>query len=418
MDISDVFTAGGVPSITYNSRENLGLEKKLGRQLKVKGKLISITGPTKIGKTVLWKKVISEDQHIFIPGGYINQKDDIWNQILQSLNLTSKWSEEESIGEETKYADSYHGDVQTSILGLLKVKGGVKDTYTEGANKVTKTARSFEISPLKKSIEELMEKDIPLIIDDFHYIDKEIQTSIIRALKEPIAQGLKLIILSVPHRDHDTIKVENEMTGRVYQIRVAPWTSEELLSISQKGFQALNLICPDEIINIFIRESYKSPHLMQEFCYHLCLENNIEVKQDIPTQLHVPLDYEYFFREIVETSTSKVIYEKLVSGPPSRERKERYFKNGSEGDIYQAVMIALSELLDLTPITTDDIRRKLQDILEPRSVPQKNQISNVLSQMTKIAKDDIEGEPAIDYQDESIFIVDPFFSFYLKWCEK
>ncbi|EFZ1984509.1 ATP-binding protein, partial [Shigella flexneri] len=71
MKISEVFTAGGVPNITYNSRENLELEDNLTMDLDIQGKIISITGPTKIGKTTLCKKVISMDNLILISGGAI-----------------------------------------------------------------------------------------------------------------------------------------------------------------------------------------------------------------------------------------------------------------------------------------------------------------------------------------------------------
>lgn len=56
MKISEVFTAGGVPSITYNARSEYRLEENLVLDLEIEGKILSITGPTKIGKSTLCKK--------------------------------------------------------------------------------------------------------------------------------------------------------------------------------------------------------------------------------------------------------------------------------------------------------------------------------------------------------------------------
>jgi len=422
LEVFDVFTAGGMPSITYNARTNLGLVKRLSQRLGMKGKVLSITGPTKIGKTVLWKKVIPEDKRVHILGGSIRKEEDIWESILSKLNGYAKWTEEHSEEEEKKKADAVNAGVDGTIMGVIKMRAGYTNTSTTGEKQTTKTAISYSVPPMHIALYLLTNNDLILIIDDFHYIDKEVQANVIRALKDPIAEGLKLIISSVPHRDHDALKAEKEMTGRVYQLKVPAWDVSDLREIAEKGFIALNLKCAPEIIDTFITESYQSPHLMQEFCLALCLENDITVKQDSLVDLNAPSDYEAFFEEIVDTSTSKVIYEKLVAGPPStqRDRMIRQFKNGSEGDIYVAVMHALAELLHLDSISPDVIKTQLQTILEARHVPELHLIKNTLNQMSLIAKEYVEdtSEPPIDYKDELLHMVDPFFSFYLKWCEK
>jgi hypothetical protein len=63
----------------------------------------------------------------------------------------------------------------------------------------------------------LIKNGIPLLIDDFHYIDRTIQLAIVRALKGGVLEGLKVILLAVPHRSYDAIEVENEMTGRYFK---------------------------------------------------------------------------------------------------------------------------------------------------------------------------------------------------------
>lgn len=255
------------------------------------------------------------------------------------------------------------------------------------------------------------------MIDDFHYCDPDIQTEIIRALKEPIGSGLRVILCSVPHRGVDSIKVEKEMEGRVIQLSIEPWERDELYEISKKGFNALDIECPDSVIQNFISESYKSPHLMQDFCYWLCRVNKIREKQPFKQQLPEDVDFEDFYLRLVKDHASKDLYDKLVAGPP-RDRKQREFQNGSEGDIYYAVMIALSYLTHETEITVDTVREKLKEILVPSSMPNKTQVNQVLQKMSDLAKDHTNREPAIDFQGDRVYIVDPFFSFYLKWSEK
>lgn len=416
--IREVFTAGGIPDVTYNDRSNLELESKLLEALALGSRVISITGPTKIGKTVLWKKAIPVDKRVFVPGGIIREEEDIWNHILTKLEHHLSWTEEQTSEEESKQADALSGGVQGSLFGVAKLKTDLKNTTTKGKKQISKISKSFSVSPIDTAIELLKNNNLTLVVDDFHYIDRNIQSNFIRAIKDPITTGLDVIICAVPHRDHDALKAEPEMTGRVFQLPIKPWEQHELREIAEKGFNALNLTCSSNIIDTFIKESYKSPHLMQEFCAQLCVKNRIFEEQTSPTTLQPPTSYQTFFEGIVNSSNSKEIYETLLEGPSNSDRKMRQFQNGSEGDIYLAIMHALAELLGLDTITPDLIRGKLREILEPTSVPTLHQVKGTLKKMAELAKDSVPGEPPVDYQDNLLHVVDPFFSFYLKWCDK
>lgn len=52
-----------------------------------------------------------------------------------------------------------------------------------------------------------------LVIDDFHYIPQDVQLSIVRGLKDLVFDGVGVILLAVPHRAYDVVRVEKEMTG-------------------------------------------------------------------------------------------------------------------------------------------------------------------------------------------------------------
>lgn len=412
LNTEDVFTAGGLPSITYFSRDNFRLENKLKRSLKMNGKMISITGPTKSGKSVLCNKVIPPENSVWIMGGQINEEDDLWNIITSKLQIAIGRSDEEA-SENGKKSSIQAKGTFNALLG----KASIGSSNDRSSKTGTKTTDVYTFDKKQITIDFLIEKSIPLLIDDFHYIDRSLQLSIVRALKGGVLEGLKVILLAVPHRSYDAIEVENEMTGRLFQIKISPWEEQELLEIAKKGFEALNLNFPEEIVDCFAREAFGSPHLMQEFCLLLCYENDIYYRQDIKNSITTIPNYGEFFEEIVSTSTSNVIFEKLAMGPNRGDRKERNFKSGRQGDIYESILAALGGLQETSRVTPEDIRQKLVEILEPKSVPLKHQITNVLKQMDRIAKNDIEGEPAIDFKDDILHIVDPFFMFYIRWVQ-
>jgi hypothetical protein len=141
-------------------------------------------------------------------------------------------------------------DAETSERDAHEVSGGValagtgvKGTFqTEtGTTKSTGTVTVRTHSPVGAARKELVDERVPLVIDDFHYVDPAVQLQIIRNLKDPIFNGVPVIVVAVPHCAYDPVRIETEMTGRVEQLPIAFWSADELRLIPAEGFPALNV---------------------------------------------------------------------------------------------------------------------------------------------------------------------------------
>ena len=79
-------------------------------------------------------------------------------------------------------------------------------------------------------------------------------------------------------------------------------------------------------------------------------------------------------------------------------------------------MAAIAYTGPLTQLTYVELRGALRQVLkdEPPSQPE---VTRVLQEMSKIAKERIEGEPVVDYDTEleTLYISDPFFAYFLRW---
>lgn len=62
----------------------------------------------------------------------------------------------------------------------------------------------------------------------------------------------------------------------------------------------------------------------------------------------------------------------------------------------------------------EDIRTGLRTVLSDE-IPQANEVTRILEKMSEIARDDIKGEPVVDWDSSYLHISDPFFAYYLKW---
>ncbi|WP_306045682.1 hypothetical protein [Nioella sp. MMSF_3534] len=394
----NVFVAGGMPSVTYVDRVALDLEKKLRTEIRDGYKVICVTGPTKSGKTVLTRHVLGRDSSALVNGGQVASSEEFWSLLLQDLRLpeseTETGSEQASIG------------IRYLVSAQAKASEGVTQTFNNN-NK-------------KTMLEFMRDNDLALVVDDFHYMPTNVQREVIRSLKSEIFEGLVAILIAVPHRAFDAIGVEREMEGRFAHVEIPAWFVSELKEIPQKGFPNLGMQVSSSAVEEFAEESNGSPLLMQRFCSRLCHHYNIEETLSDPKEFNPSSNaVEEIFRDVA-SQFGFPTFEKLAKGPQSRSKRidRRQISNEKALDIYQAVLRAIANTGPKEKIHYNDIRDELRKILVDSDVPQKHEVSSALGHMSGIAKDEIQGEPVLEWSDDFLYLTDPFLMFYMRWSQR
>lgn len=236
-------------------------------------------------------------------------------------------------------------------------------------------------------------------------------------MKSEIFHGLRVVFIAVPHQAFAAINVLKEMEGRFASVKIPNWSPEELSNIAHLGFPRLNLSPEEDLIDEFAKEASGSPLLMQRFCLRLCLElgHKNRVRNLIDIQAMQELRREIYTS--VAEQFGLPAYNKLMIGPQSRRnRLPRRLRLSSEKvDIYQCLLYAIAKSGPKESIHYTEIRSILQEILIDEDVPGKNQITNALAHMSKIARDKIDGGPVIVWQDDHVHLTDPFLMFFLRW---
>lgn len=282
----------------------------------------------------------------------------------------------------------------------------------------TMVSQRRNMSNKSVAISLLQEYKTPLIIDDFHYISKEIQKNIVRALKAPIMYGVPVICIAIPSRKFDVIDVERELTGRVDSVEMPSWDEKELSKIAENGFKTLNLGVPKDIVSYLAGESFGSPFLMQDFCRSICQRYDVEHSQNFRKTLDLTVESVSEIFPIIANNSGRSMFDKLKRGPRTRtDRIPRKMKNGEITDIYGVVLETLKHLKPgIETISYDMLRTGIRDVLAD-DLPQHGEIARVLEKIAEISYTDTSSTPVIDWQkDEDILtITDPFFAFYLRW---
>jgi len=407
----DIFVPGGYPKYTYNPRETLELEEKVNSVLENLCKLVVVTGHTKSGKTVLVQKILPRESAAWIDGGGITTEDDFWSTLLDQLDLFQTTTETR--------ADTVSGSVNSEANasgGIVVAKAGVKLGAKFEGTKSEAQAQTRIVSSRSAALVGLRNLRTPLVIDDFHYLPKELQGNIVRALKPLIFDGIPVVVIAIPHRRYDAIKVEKEMTGRILSLTVPRWSSDELGFIPSTGFSLLNKNVSNEVFIKLANESIGSPHLMQEFCREIC-KTRLNIDQSLASLKATNLDE--ILIETAETTIGRPIFEKLARGPRQRsDRIQRTLKSGEKVDIYGLVLAGLAHIKpELITLEYEDLRTAIREICMPENVPNVQEVARVLKHMAEISATDESSTPVIDFDEEEkvLHITDPFFAFYLRW---
>jgi hypothetical protein len=238
----DIFVPGGFPKHTYNPRADLELESRLRESRENLCKLVTVTGQTKSGKTVLTRSVFPRDGSVWVDGGTVSSEDEFWQVVIEQLDIFQ--STEEASGSDTTATISGTGSAGASIViakGSAELGAELAKTRSQSRMK----ARS--VSPRVAALSGLVGAGLPVVVDDFHYLPKEIQGQVIRALKQPIFDGLPVVIIAIPHRRYDAVRVEREMTGRIMAVDVPSWSEAELSFIPETGFRLLDVSLPEQL---------------------------------------------------------------------------------------------------------------------------------------------------------------------------
>lgn len=407
--LRDVFVPGGMPSYTYQGRDGLKLEATLRNAICRVRKFIAIAGPTKSGKTVLTRKVVPPNESIWIEGAHIESVDDFWNAILAGLGIVSP-----SGFSQQKTSENL---IESEIAAGFK-PGGIgaetksKETTKSSANS-TQTGQ-IQVAKAQSSVTALLRSRKVVVIDDFHYINPEVQTSLIRSLKQAVFDGLSVVLILIPHRMHQAATAEIDVDGRTQTISIPAWQPNELFAIAEAGARELAVRMHATTIERMIGECFQSPHLMQDFCSQICADCDVWETHTGPLKTVSFIDGGDSFFTRFATNISPETFRALQKGPERTNRIERPMKDGGSCDTYEAVLLALKQLNVMTPVGWGALRRTLQTILIDE--PQQHEVTRVLEKMDDIAKSR-GGEPVLDYikDQRELHLVDPFFRFYVKW---
>ncbi|MBE9924837.1 hypothetical protein G8C93_02885 [Cellulosimicrobium cellulans] len=358
----DVFTPGKNTTLTYVERQHEQAVRDLRRHIRRGGVLVSVIGPTKMGKTVLVQR---EAPHAFVVhGNAIENVDDFWERFAAFLEIPLASTRTTVVGDKSKWG--FFGKLGLFGVGETGANVGGEHTVDKGTSTTSTMNADQAALQAVKTIRDGGGK-ITIVVDDFHFIPEPVRKGLVQALKPIAFAGATIILITLPHRRTETSDLVTDMSGRTATVEINPWNTDDLATIATLGFEKLNLVDGREIADRLAEASYGSPQIMQQLCLELCeTVNDILEAQGSPTLLVEPADWAEFHREVRDDAAVKWVH-RFIAGPLMRGKKRNLHEltDGRVFDGYQVILAALKELgppLDLTvPVLTAQIDKMLKD---------------------------------------------------------
>lgn len=322
MKVTEVFTPGTLPKYTYYERPGRNLEESLLSAVDTPGIITAVSGPSKSGKTVLCESVIGIGSMLLITGGGVGSEATFWQRIRSKLKVPATSSSTSGQGKSREVGGS-----AKASFGAFIAKGEGQVDGKIGRSEQEQTTFQFDELGGVELLDLVRAQKKTLVVDDFHYIERHVQASLVEQFKEAARAGCTIVVVSVPHRSDDVIRANPDLRGRLRLVEVSYWTEDELCNIPKLGFPILNVEPDAKVIDRFAMESLSSPQLMQSLCLELCRVKRIDDKLTNNIQVHLDsAEIARVLQGVAGASSCQTALDILEKGPRVRgtERNTLY----------------------------------------------------------------------------------------------
>ncbi len=406
--VSEIFKTIGTPSVTYVKRNEGKFEFELTTNLSIPGTLCLLTGPSKTGKTTLYKKVISEFKKTPLTIR-CNDKmtiEDVWRNALEDVNFDRITNQAETgqieLSSQVKTGISSGWEWLGKIIGEISL--GLKGKYSSETVKDRVLSRP---SP-KHLIPILKELPFILVVEDFHYLNEDTKKSVFQQWKDFTDSEVSTIIVGTAHHAVDLALSNKDLVGRISHIEVGTWEIEDLKKIIMQGLNELKVNISEPHCQFIASESVGLPLITQAISSRLFLDKEITTYNTKNKLKFTKSDVESAMTNVANQNFNvfKDIYQILITG--FRKRARKY-------NTYELLLL----IFTLDPVAFKLVRIEIDSRLDKLNSkfakPPVASVNSTLGSIGKLQKKN--GIELLEWSNKQgcLYILEPSFLYYLRW---
>lgn len=410
-ELTAVFRTVGQPTVTYVERESGALERELDSALSENGQLCLICGPSKTGKSTLYREVLRRRGEVALVVRCDRRltAEDVWLRALEEVDF-------ERVESRTRTA-STTGTVEGEVSGKIgwnwlaeataRFKGSLQHLNSEAdvKKRVLSAPGSDLLIPILKDL------NYRLIVKDFHYLADDEKIILFEQWKRFTDNEISVVVIGTTHRAIDIANSNKDLVGRITQINIGHWSSSDLKKVALQGFEYLDINIDDSCARNIAHEAVGLPIIVQQACLALVTYNGYKYRSDVRGK-----------NELVNTSKIGIAlhnvatkrygqfedsYTTLVKGPRERARKYKTYELVLGSFALDPIKFSLhkSELLArIAEIQIPDDER-----------PPEPSVKSTLSALTQFQHK--RGLELLEWRpkQQMLHMTEPAFLFYVRW---
>jgi len=401
-----VFPAVGKPTYTYVEREKGENERKLKSGLQNAGQICLLTGPSKTGKTSLYREILPQmyrDELVIRCSGKLTA-GEFWASALESLDFERLAERSQKWGLSTAAKIGIKGEAGWSWVAKIMSTIGF-DISASGEYAIKKEVVKSALSS-KHLIPLLKEMPLQLVVEDFHYLEDETKKEIFQQWKAFVDEGVSVLVVSTTHHAIDIARANQDLTGRTRFIDIGKWSDDDLAKIPEKGFSVLGIKNSEAIRQQIAKESVGLPIITQQLCQEIAERHDMSPGRKRSTFVQrAALNQALEFVADTLYGNYKGDYDQLITGPRRNQRKHA---------TYEKIVASFAlEPLQFSP-KYHELTERVANLTEKGEEIPTASINSSLRALGKFQQR--SKMRLLDWHEDEriLYIVEPSFLFYLR----
>ncbi|MBL4585579.1 MAG: hypothetical protein JKX84_00770 [Flavobacteriales bacterium] len=405
--LSEVYGNSRKIPLTYMERKRV--DERFVNDL-TRDRHIVLHGGSKQGKSCLRKYHVTEKEGVVIQCTRDYSLESLYEQILKNAEIEYKVSSQ--ITTKGTHKITAKVTAEGGVPFIAKAKGEGSYEYENGKGHST-SYKSLDIDPTEPNdlVRVLIGNEFTkfIIIEDFHYLEEDVQRQFAFDLKVfHETSDLIFIIVGVWQESNRLTIFNGDLSGRITNINADDWQELELEQLINSGFPLLNVRFPSDVISTILDMSNENVGLVQELCYRICEKNEVWQTQET-------------LQEIGSKEQVAEAIESIINDLATRYKTfMRKFSEGlsvTEFEMYKWVMYAV------VISTTDELRNgiapnilfaKIKKVHPKQENLQLTHLNQALERVGKVQTKHKLQPFILDFSNDELFVVDANFLVFLE----
>ena len=382
-----------------------------------KNKHIIVYGASKQGKTSLTNKHLKETDYIKVNCSPSASTLDIYKSIARQLNI--------EILETTEVTTTIGGEAKIGLKAKVRIPffGGVDAETETSVNKENETGKAYRVIDfnlaLAQDLSELLKSvkfDKRIILENFHYLNEEVQKQLAIDLRIFEDYNILFIILGIWREKIRLAQFNGDLVDRVIEVPVEPWEKHDLKKIVAEGLPLLN-VSLENVVDYIIDSCFDSVGVFQEICKESCYVAGVNETQDSLLEITISNVDDAISKKLEDYSSRHIrCLESFI------EQKSRSSQETPLYIPYYFVKVLFQETMEhiIQGLKRKTLQEQIKNLHHRPDDVRPSDMGYFLKNLVSSQISKGISPPIFDYDNNtsSIKIIDSTFYFFIKNCDR